>query len=261
MKTNSFETIGSYAKKQLFGTNLFLLWSHRARFRFAVKLVHSIKPKYLLDYGCGDGTFLFLIGDRVSHRAGFDYDENQIEGCSQRFGSELSFYNGSSIESESLKKKFDTIFCMEVLEHCTVEQRFVIYKNINRMLADSGTVVFSVPVEIGPTLLFKFMVRCFLAIKNVEHYRYREKYSIRDFIKMFFAGKTTAIHRPTYQAKINENTTLDYHGHKGYNWRATEEELGNQFDIEKKNFTPLALLGGLLSSQVWFICSKKKEQV
>ncbi|HST58355.1 MAG TPA: hypothetical protein VLK84_06705, partial [Longimicrobium sp.] len=54
---------GEYARKQLFGRGL-IGWSHARRFGTALRIVQPYAGAPLLDYGCGDGTFLALVRDR-----------------------------------------------------------------------------------------------------------------------------------------------------------------------------------------------------
>ena len=115
------------------------------------------------------------------------------------------------------------------------------------------------PIEIGPSLFFKHLVRLLLALRSVEHYEHREKYSFIEFMKMLFAGKNTAIVRPTYTEKDSEGRAREYHGHKGFNWKLIEQELHERFEVEDVKFSPLGFTNGWLSSQVWIVCKADKR--
>ena len=51
---------GHYARKQILSRDRLVAWSHRRRFDTAVSLAAAFRGKRVLDYGCGDGTFLAL---------------------------------------------------------------------------------------------------------------------------------------------------------------------------------------------------------
>ena len=51
---------GHYARKQIFSRAWLVAWSHRRRFTMAVELAKKFAGKSVLDFGCGDGTFLAL---------------------------------------------------------------------------------------------------------------------------------------------------------------------------------------------------------
>jgi SAM-dependent methyltransferase len=250
-RTESGENVGAYARKQLFGGNIFLSWSHRARFRFAMGFVRKAKPRELLDYGCGDGTFLCLIGRRGWRLVGCDADLNQLEQCKRRFPEGIEFF-----PAEEISGSFDMVTCMEVLEHCTAKQRFEIYRRIRGATCGNARILFSVPIEIGPTLFFKQLIRLFLAMAKFGDYEHRETYSPGEFVKMFFAGRRTAIVRPLYRSEANGKVN-EWHGHKGFNWKALEDELASEFFLERVYFTPNGFSFGLLSSQAWFLCRKR----
>jgi len=52
---------GHYARKQIFSRSRLVAWSHGSRFDLARRLVAPRAGQRLLDYGCGDGTFLGLV--------------------------------------------------------------------------------------------------------------------------------------------------------------------------------------------------------
>jgi hypothetical protein len=51
---------GHYARKQLHGAGWFITWIHRRRFQLACRLAAEFHGRRLLDYGCGDGTFMAM---------------------------------------------------------------------------------------------------------------------------------------------------------------------------------------------------------
>ncbi|HEY8280340.1 MAG TPA: methyltransferase domain-containing protein [Bdellovibrionota bacterium] len=257
MQIESTGKLGAYAKKQLLGTNFFLGWSHGARFRYALRLVEGFSPGSVLDYGCGDGTFLYLLGGKVSQRIGFDSDLKQVADCRTRLGSEIRFLDLSGIDDPALEGTFELITCMEVIEHCLPEQRHELLRRVQRLLKPGGRIVFSVPVEIGPALVGKQLVRAFLALTKVGHYEHREKYTVGELLKMLFAGARTKITRPVYETVLPGGQKIAWHGHKGFNWREFGLELHEEFVPESRAFTPLSFTGGLCSSQAWFVCRKK----
>ncbi len=52
---------GHYAKKQLLCKDWLIAWSHRSRFQMGLGLAREFSGKRVLDYGCGDGTFLAML--------------------------------------------------------------------------------------------------------------------------------------------------------------------------------------------------------
>jgi len=114
-----------------------------------------------------------------------------------------------------------------------------------------------VPVETGPALVGKQLARALLARRGPEGYRDRETYAPGEMLRMVAAGEATAIPRPLYRTTFADGTPNEYHGHKGFNWRALRRRLGDDFEVRRTLFSPLPALGPLLNSQAWFVCAPR----
>jgi len=244
---------GHYARKQIMSANRLIAWSHRARFTIARELVRPFAGASLLDYGCGDGTFLAKVMDLFPNSVGADADASQVADCRQRFAHApgVSFVPISDLRGGgTFDRRFQVIICMEVLEHCTDPVRAEVLSHLAGLAAPGGVIIVSVPIEIGPALVGKQFGR---ALAGCSHRDYveRERYSPLELLTMVFAGRRTSIRRPVYHDRSKTNS---WHGHKGFNWRQFRDELSQRFDIERTQFSPLPGLHGWLSSQVWFVC-------
>ena len=240
---------GHYYKKQIDCKSRVIAWSHRSRFEFALKLSGDA-PGSILDYGCGDGTFLAMLEHKASFACGVDIADSQIEECAKRFGDRSIMFH--SINSEMYKIRpegFDLVTCMETLEHCTEPVVDIVLNDLAKMVSKKGRVIISVPIEIGPVFLGKKVVRGLAAWRGLSDYKYYEKYSIANSLKMIFATKSTIIPRPEYG-----NEGGKYHSHYGFNWKYLAEKISNHLVIKKKYFTPIGWSKGYLSSQAWFDC-------
>ena len=77
---------GNFFKNQFLCGNSLIAWSHSSRFRTARKLMQPYaRGKRLLDYGCGDGTFIAMNLDLFSSAVGVDANEDQIRVNRSRF--------------------------------------------------------------------------------------------------------------------------------------------------------------------------------
>jgi SAM-dependent methyltransferase len=241
---------GHYYQGQLANKNKILAWSHQSRFDKAIELIgHNTKK--LLDYGCGDGTFLALTSDRVVDAHGVDVDGNQIEDCRTRLRSlpNVTFFVNSDLSGPDHDGAYDVVTCMETLEHCTepiVEQ---VLADVARLCAPDGRVIISVPIEIGPSFLVKQTVRAVARTQGNSSYAVAESYPARDAMKMIFARRDTAVERPLFG-----EPPLVGHTHYGFNWRWLRGRVAQYLTIERTLFTPLGFLGGWASSQAYFVC-------
>lgn len=236
---------GPYFKLTIGSASRVVAWSHRSRFETALRLIGHDNQK-LLDYGCGDGTFLALASDRFVEGHGVDVDADQIEDCRKRLASyeNLSFYVVGDLAGAEHDRTYDVVTCMETLEHCTEPVVEKVLADAARLCAADGRVIISVPVEVGPSFLVKRIARR----QAVSTDTARETYDVRDGLKMLFASKRTFVERPVYDEPFVG------HSHYGFNWRRLRERVRHHLVVEDTLFTPLGFLGGWVSSQVYLVC-------
>ena len=245
---------GHYARKQIYCPSRIISWSHRARFKMGRKLVSAQAGGRLLDYGCGDGTFVFLVRDLFTSTMATDRDSESMADCRRRFSGigSLSFCDIGELKAPRYRHYFDVVSCLEVLEHCADGAVEEVLADLERWMAPSGRIVISVPIEVGPSLILKQAVRALAGWRRLGHYQYRETYSLTELWRAGWAKDLATLERSAYGQGKEQ-----YHGHKGFDWRILQKKLELRFQIEEARFSPLNLLGRHLNSQVWFVCHRK----
>ena len=225
-------------------------WSHSARFKTALRLTGR-GVRRLLDYGCGDGTFLEMAAGRYVHGVGADVADDLIRDCRERLDrfNNLQFHNVAELTSPEHDRAYDLVTCMETLEHCVPAVAERVLGDLQRLVAPEGRVIISVPIETGPIFPIKFVLRKIAGWQGIGHYRHYENYKIGDALKMLFAGEHTEVERPAYGEPGHE-----FYTHYGFNWRAFRLRVMEKFTIVETRFSPISLLGGWFNSQAWFVC-------
>ncbi len=245
---------GHYAAKQIFCRDRLIAWSHRRRFDTGLALAHAFGGRRLLDYGCGDGTFLALLSStaaRPSEGVGAELDSTQVNDCRTRLGEGrgLSFVSIDSLDGPAHRGRYDVVVCMEVLEH--VVDLDPVIDRLWRLLAADGTLLVSVPVETGLPLLIKQAARRVAGWRGIGDYPGTSPYTWREYWVSVFAGSEPHLVRPIYGG------ATPFHDHKGFNWMALRNRLARRFAIERVVASPLAWIGPRLATQVWFVARKK----
>jgi SAM-dependent methyltransferase len=247
---------GHYASKQLFSRDRLVAWSHRRRFEVGLRLARRFEGRRILDYGCGDATFLALLfaeSTRPRSAVGAELDDYQVDDCRARFRDrpELTFERISVLDGKAHEGAYDGVICMEVLEHVVhIEQ---VIANLWRVLSHDGVLLVSVPVETGVPLLVKQAVRRVAGWRGIGDYPGTSPYTWREYAASVFAGAQPHLVRPVY----GTDTATPFHDHKGFNWRVLREQLEPYFVVEETVASPLPLLGPDLATQVWFVGRKR----
>jgi SAM-dependent methyltransferase len=242
---------GHYATKQIFCSDRLIAWSHRRRFETGLDLASRFKGQRILDYGCGDGTFLALLTDGPSAPAlavGAELDDFQVDDCRRRLAHRpgLRFESIAALDDHAHRGRYDGVVCMEVLEH--VVDLTTVIGRLSRLLAADGTLLISVPVETGLPLLLKQAARRVAGWRGIGDYPGTSPYTWAEYRASVFAGRTPHLERPVYGG----DTRTPFHDHKGFNWMALQDLLAERFEISRVVASPVSWLGPHLATQVWF---------
>lgn len=248
---------GHYAKKQLYCKDRLISWSHRSRFRMGLRLAHKYAAGKVLDYGCGDGTFAAMLASArvagVEEITGAELEKRAVEDCRARLGglSQLNFRLVDELDAHDGTAAFDTLFCMEVLEHVVDVER--VLDTLARLLAPEGRLIVSVPVETGVPLLVKQAFRRMAGWRGVGDYKHTSSYTLAEYWASIFTGARQHLRRTS----LGGEDGFPYHDHKGFNWMLLRKSLGERFLIYRTISSPVSWLSPHLASQVWFVLGKK----
>ena len=211
----------------------------------------------LLDYGCGDGTFLNLLASQPGRPkvcGGAEVLPQTVMNCRERVrGDNVNFVVIDELEQAEYCGAYDAVFCMEVLEHM-VDVGSVLDR-LTRLLKPGGKLIISVPVESGVPLLIKQAVRRIAGWRGIGDYPGTTSYTLTELsIGLFANGKRQHLTRPVHQ---NGDGSC-VHDHKGFNWMLLRNELRRRFLVETVFGSPLPWLTPHLASQVWFVASRRR---
>jgi SAM-dependent methyltransferase len=248
---------GHYAAKQIFCRAGLIAWSHRRRFEVGLRLARRFAGRRILDYGCGDATFLALLHatpDRPMALVGAELDDAQVEDCRRRFAGRagLAFVNIGDLDGSNHVRAYDAVVCMEVLEH--VVNLDDVLARLWRLLTADGTALISVPVETGLPLVVKQAVRRVAGWRGIGDYPGTSPYTIGELCAGVVAGPRSHLRRPVHGL----DGTTPFHDHKGFNWMVLRAHLAAFFEIDEVVAAPIPWLGPHLATQVWFVGRKRR---
>jgi len=222
-----------------------------------MRLAGEVGGARMLDYGCGDATFLDLLTQSESAprvAVGAERWPSALEVCRERFRARkgLHFILTEDLERPAHAGSYDAIYCMEVLQYVTDPAS--VLEQFDRLLADGGALVISVPVETGLPLVVKQIVRRVAGWRGIGLYPGTSRYTLSEFWKSVIAGSTPHITRPT----LTRADGSTYHDHTGFNWRVLRGLIRDRFDLVSEMASPVARLGPNLAAQCWFVARKRK---
>ncbi len=242
---------GFYARKQLFSPSRLIRWSHRRRFVVAVERSRGFAGMRVLDFGCGDGTYLHLLAaspHAPASAVGAEIDPRIVADCRERLAGipNLQFVLQEALEAPEYAGSFDAVVCMEVLEHTVDRDRYLAL--FERLLRPGGRLLVSVPVETGLPFVVKHIARTIAGWRGIGDYPGPAPYTWPELARAAFAGRRQHLVRPVHYHSFPQGS----HCHKGFNWMVLRSEIAARFDLGQVGASPLTGLSPHLGSQAWF---------
>jgi len=220
----------------------------RTRLGQAITQVQDSKAGLrILDFGAGDGELCRQLAQRfpdakiVCYEPAGTLHQEAVENLA---GLENAIVACSVDDLEG--GRFDYVFCMEVFEHLPPAATMEAIRAIDRLLADDGLGVVSVPLEVHAPALVKGLFRMTR--------RYRA-----------FDARIIPVIRATLGAPPRDRLCGQlepglayYFDHLGFDHRLLHRLLHSRFASVRVLGSPLGWLGTWLNSQVFFLCRKNR---
>jgi len=118
-------------------------------------IMENIRPDYsvFLDYGCGNGSYMLNISDKIKSGYGIDLSKKEIESvskeCEEKKVKNIHYSVMDAMNTEFDNKTFDIIHGNAILHHLDLEKSIT---EIKRILKDDGVGVFIEPLSTNPII-------------------------------------------------------------------------------------------------------------
>lgn len=145
---------GEYSRQGEFHRNLNPNWSYYPIYVNKIELIDELLQRYhcqagkILDAGCGEGVLVEKYAQQ-----GWD-----ITGVDKNYASRY-VQEGSLTALPFADNTFDTVLCLDVLEHLYYNEQKQALNEIHRVLKPGGTILFSCPNLAHFTSRLKLMFR------------------------------------------------------------------------------------------------------
>ncbi len=220
----------SYSSRKLyFSHSIFITLYIYRHLYYALNLPKIDDGKIILDLGCGDGPFFPTLNRYGKCIIGLDFSLQLILKAKALIRyieyplKKVLLLNADGQHIPIKDKSIDIIYCLETFEHIPNTNRLI--SEIFRILKDDGELIYSIPIEIGISLIF------------------------RQFI-----GKITKFPRDTYKFKeLLTNSLLkkpskrinNPWNHKNFDWRIIQQSIKRKFKLISQIYSPFPFLKSL----------------
>jgi 2-polyprenyl-3-methyl-5-hydroxy-6-metoxy-1,4-benzoquinol methylase len=111
-----------------------------------VEIVHSLKPRSILEVGSSGGYFLGQFDDRIWMRVGVDINERALSFTRAFY----PFVDYRTADVADVSEKFDVVNAIEVVEHIDEETLPKFLQAMTNRLAPGRSLIISVPTVNEP---------------------------------------------------------------------------------------------------------------
>jgi 2-polyprenyl-3-methyl-5-hydroxy-6-metoxy-1,4-benzoquinol methylase len=218
----------SYARQTVESPNPIARFAHRKRYEASLRVTEAVcrSGATLLDYGCGDGTFLRMLASRRPDVRLLGYDPYAVHDG-------VGYVKVESLTG--LGRVADVVTCLETLEHLDDDEAAGFLAQLGTAMRPGGCLVVSVPIIGGPTLLLK-------EVSRVIMHRRRSDYRVGELLAAAAMGRPAQ--RP---ADIKSS-------HKGWDFRDVLPMItAASFDCVRTVYSPFERLPWWLNSQIIYV--------
>jgi SAM-dependent methyltransferase len=234
----------SYTNRLLEGGSFLTRQSHRSRMDRALSLLDGRKFGTAADVGAADGWYLRALLDRgvVDEAVAIDTDGDALQrAVATGDVPSLTFARPDDPALASRYGTFDLVSCLETLEH--VDDVSVVLDEVVELAKPGGTVLISVPVEVGPSVVLKQGGRWLANRRGGYGY---ERYTWHE---LWDAGA---------RWDVDGLERQNVHSHKGFDFRAVRKLVDARIAVARTAFSPVRLLGPVLASTVYWLGTKRR---
>lgn len=213
--------------KKLYCSNSFSIEIYIYRHLFyTLNFAKLNETKIILDLGCGDGPFLPTLNKYGKRIIGLDFRIEPLFKAKNLINykkyplKNILLLNADGLHLPIKDKSINIVFCLETFEH--IPNSIMLINEIYRILRDSGELFYSLPIEIGFSLLIRQIVG---KISNFP----RDSYTFKELFRNIILKKPPK--------RINNPWT-----HKNFDWRIIQRLINRKFKQDKIIYSPFPFL-------------------
>jgi 2-polyprenyl-3-methyl-5-hydroxy-6-metoxy-1,4-benzoquinol methylase len=115
-----------------------------ARYKFVAKMLEG--RKHVAEVGCADAFGTRIVAQAVGRVTAYDFDPIFIEDARRRSSAVWPFdLQAHDIQRRPLPRKFEGVYCLDLLEHIPQRREQAFLANLRRSLRPSGALIVGSP--------------------------------------------------------------------------------------------------------------------
>ena len=216
----------SYSKLLYDSDSLIINFMMYRHLYYALSLAKLDEKKIILDLGCSDGPFLPTLNKYGKKIIGLDYSYEWLLDAKNLINyrryplKKTVLLNAEGQHLPFKDKSLDLVFCLETLEHVPNSIKFI--NEIFRILGENGELVYSIPIEIGISLLIRHLLGKLINFP-------RESYTLKE---LFING---VLKKPPKRINVPGN-------HRDFDWRVIHRLINKKFKEIEVIYSPFSFL-------------------
>lgn len=204
---------------------------------YALNLAKIHEEKIILDIGCGDGPFFPTLNKYGGKIIGLDFSFWMLSLAKNLINfkkyplKKVILLNSEGHFLPIKDNRIDTLFCLETFEHIKNSEKLI--DEIYRILKADGELIYSIPIEIGFSLIFR------QAIIKLINFQDDHSYSLKELLR------NGILKKPPKKRYHLYNNPKQHLTHKNFDWRVFQNLINKKFKQIKVIFSPFPKLKSL----------------
>ena len=165
---------------------------HFTKFDYIKKKIN--KKNIHLDIGCGSGTFISLLNNKESY--GIDISSKQIKYATKKYGKKNKKFYSFTKRIPFKKNYFDSISLIELIEHLSDREIYILFKEIFRVLKPNGVIHITTPNYLSFWPLLEIILNQISKV-SYEH-QHINKFNLFNIIKITKRLRLRIVEKKTF---------------------------------------------------------------
>lgn len=141
------------------------------------KIQKYLEPQLkILDAGCGEGNISLILAKNHHRVWGIDLSKQKVSLAKKRAKKlnleKCATFSVGNLEKLTINKKFDVVFCIEVLEHVKNDEKVI--RNLFSLLNSGGLIIITVPAKSAPLYKLKSVKKYDTKVGHLRRYCQKE---------------------------------------------------------------------------------------